>query len=179
MLSTLANMRANARVLDASLDAISSHLPEHQIPEAAAKATPGPLAYAVAQIPCLRAPEGTRCAAWCHATVLDSDEGFWSLASAVEGGSLVLVAMRGALSQQSLRLQRMCFYRMRVPSDLFDALPQRYALRHSLLPNLVQDSLSMAERLEKMQVRDPLSDGESSVCPAQAYTAMKLRTLTA
>eukprot|EP00892_Ulva_mutabilis_P005053 jgi/Ulvmu1/291/UM001_0295.1 len=151
MLSTLANMRANARVLDASLDAISAHLPEQQLAELTAKSTPGPLAYAVAQIPCLKPPEGSRGAAWCHATVLDADEGFWALASAIEGGSLVLVAMRGALSQQSLRLQRMCFYRMRMPSDLFDALPQRYSLRQSLLPNPLQDSLSMAERLEKMK----------------------------
>lgn len=151
MLSTLANVRANARVLDASLDALSSHLPEQQICEPTAK-SPGPLACSVCQAPCLRPPEGTRGAAWCHATVLDADEGFWSLASAVEGGSLVLVAMRGALSQQTLRLQRMCFYRMRMPSDLFDSLPQRYALRQSLMPHLVQDSLSMAERLEKMKV---------------------------
>lgn len=152
MLSTLANMRANARVLDASLDALSSQMPDKHVAEVTSRSTPGPLAFAIAQVPCLRAPEGSCCAAWCHAAVLDSDEGFWSLTSAVEGGSLVLVAMRGSLAQQSLRLQRMCCYRMQMPADLFDAIPRLAGLRRSLLPHPAQDSLSMAERLEKMKV---------------------------
>lgn len=152
MLSALANMRTNARVLDASLDALSSQMPDKQVAEPASRSASGPLAYAISHVPCLKAPEGTRCAAWCHAAVLDANEGFWSLTSAIEGDAVVLVALRGSLSQPPVRLQRMCCYRMRMPSELFDALPQRAMLRRSLLPHPAQDAISMTERLEKMKV---------------------------
>lgn len=169
MLGTLANMRTNARVLDASLDALSSQTPDKLVAEPALRSAPGPLAYAISQEPCLRAPEGTRCAAWCHAAVLDANAGFWSLTSAIEGDSLVLVALRGSLSQQSVQLQRMCCYRMQMPADLFDALPQRSLLRQSLLPHPAHDSLSMAERLGKMKEASARLDRwyHSQDCPIE------------
>lgn len=152
MLSTLVNMRANARVLDASLDALSSRMPDKQISQQGARIDSGPLAFSISNLPCLKPPDRSHCAAWCHAAVLDDNDGFWSLTSAVEGDSVILVAMRGSLAQQSLLLQRMCCYRMRMPSDLFDALPQRSLLRHSLMPHPVADSLTTAERIQKIKV---------------------------
>jgi hypothetical protein len=148
MLSIAQNMRACARVLHATLDTLS---PDTQ--RTGEKDACGPSASAVRYDAVMRSAKDEKKTAWCHACALDAGDGLWTLASTIEGGDWVLMAMKGTLSQQSNLLERMCFYRMKLPPTLFDGCPQHIHLKQQLVPKLQGDSLSLQERVEKIRVR--------------------------
>ena len=143
-------MRACASVLHATLDTLSA---DTSSDEGSASAGEGPAACAVRFDPLTREQKEKQ-ATWCHASVLDANDGLWTVASTLEGDDWVLMAMKGSLSKQTNLLERMCFYRMQLPKELFssaDALSLQ--LKDQLMPKLRADNLSMQERRAKMMVR--------------------------
>jgi hypothetical protein len=66
----------------------------------------------------------------------------------------VLMAMKGTLSKQSNLLERMCFYRMQLPCELFNGSNElAMQLKCQLMPKLRADDHSMKERTAKIMVR--------------------------
>lgn len=141
-------MRACANVLHATLDTLSTDTSSDDRSDNAGES---PAACSVRYDPLVR-DQKDKPSSWCHACVLDASDGLWTVASTLEGDDWVLMAMRGTLSKHSSLLERMCFYRMQLPRELFSG-PAALSLKCQLMPKMRADNLTKAERLAKIEVR--------------------------